>query len=553
MAGSYKFEGEGDRPGSWGGKGVGGTSGSRGLVEGIDFRSLSGGGAEWIPKGEKEGLVKKVDKGKGVDRQEKDTSMGLGEGKNTEQTGLGDSKHAGHECENKKCKREGEERGGEVESLGIDGWADREERRILGKIREEEEKKKSERKSKWEEYEVDAEEGENMIRDFRRWQLKMDKMAQIIEVGELDAKLYSLDVMLRNVLREVGSREGKRGTVEVEKERESKKEEEKLERVRVGKKEELEQKIAVEGGRSYREVVIGGKPGMKSEELKRMEEKKEKEREAERVACLEREKRLENVVEVVMDSQDEGLKEGEKWDVEAVGKALGMKEGVIKEISGKGCRVRIRCDSEKGVEEVKEVKKEVWEEVMRRKVVQMKSLDQWAGIVIPGVELKDWDGKLKDLRRKVELENNIKLMKDPVWLVHPIKARGMRLERVGVICHVAKESLRQELLKEGIVGGDKKVEVKRFVGSREVQWCTKCAVMGHSWWNYGKKETCCSVCAVKGHTGWQHRCQRCNVARVPCKHYRKRAMCGGPHSMKEAREGNCPAIRMEMARLRSLN
>ncbi|RPA94661.1 hypothetical protein L873DRAFT_1813910 [Choiromyces venosus 120613-1] len=143
--------------------------------------------------------------------------------------------------------------------------------------------------------------------------------------------------------------------------------------------------------------------------------------------------------------------------------------------------MRIRCDSERGVEEVKEIKKEKWEKVMRRKVVQMKSLDQWVGIVVLGVELKVWDGKLKDLRRKVEVENNIKLMKDPVWLVHPVKARSMKLERVGVVCHVVKESLRQELLKGGIVGGDKKVEMKRYVGNREGQWCMKCAVVGHSW------------------------------------------------------------------------
>ncbi|RPA93448.1 hypothetical protein L873DRAFT_1847220 [Choiromyces venosus 120613-1] len=437
MAGAYKKEGEGNRPGKWETIGVEGPSGSWELEEGVHYRVLK--------EGEKEGLEGKKDKGKEVDRSGRDTEMGLGDRKNLESMGLGDSKHAGYVCENKR--RKGEKKEGDIkeEGLTIDGWADKEERRILGKIREEELKKKEDRRSFGKKNGVEMKEGENMIRDHRRWKLKVSKIAEVLEVEVEEAMFYNMDIMLRNVL-----------------------------------KEELEGRVAVEGGRSYREVVVGGKLGMKSEEVRRLEEKKEKEREVERVACMEREKRLENIVEVVLDSQDESLKEGEKWDVGAVGKALGLEEGVIKEISGKGNRVRIRCDSEKGVEEVKTVKKEIWEEVMRRKVVQMKNLDQWVGIVILGVELKVWDGKLKDLRRKVELENNIKLMKDLVWLVHPVKVKGMRLERVGVVCYVAKESLRQELLKEGIVGGNKKVEVKRFVGNREVQWCTKCAVVGHS-------------------------------------------------------------------------
>ncbi|RPA94660.1 hypothetical protein L873DRAFT_1400209 [Choiromyces venosus 120613-1] len=146
-------------------------------------------------------------------------------------------------------------------------------------------------------------EGENKMRDYKKWKLKISKMAEVLEVEEGEAMMYSMDVMLRNVLKAVGERNGKEEEKVEEKgmgEEKERKKEEKL----VEKKVELEKKVTVEGGRSYKEVMVGGGLGMKSEEVERLEEKKERERTAERVACLEREKRLENMVEVVMDSQD---------------------------------------------------------------------------------------------------------------------------------------------------------------------------------------------------------------------------------------------------------
>jgi hypothetical protein len=99
----------------------------------------------------------------------------------------------------------------------------------------------------------------------------------------------------------------------------------------------------------------------------------------------------------------------------------------------------------------------------------------------------------------------------------------------------------------------KRMKMRRFIDRKELEFCTKCGVVGHSWWRCLKKKLCCSVCAVEGHAGWMHRCTRCKVFRAPCVHYRRCAMCKGDHTMKEANEGNCWGVRMELKRLKSLD
>ena len=82
---------------------------------------------------------------------------------------------------------------------------------------------------------------------------------------------------------------------------------------------------------------------------------------------------------------------------------------------------------------------------------------------------------------------------------------------------------------------------------------SKCAMVGHSWWQCERKKSRCSVCAVDGHAGWMHRCEGCKVQRKVCEHYRKCAMCGKGYPVAEVKEGNCLRVRVEMMRLRSLN
>jgi len=136
-------------------------------------------------------------------------------------------------------------------------------------------------------------------------------------------------------------------------------------------------------------------------------------------------------------------------------------------------------------------------------------------------------------------------MKEPVWLLKEEKMREWRLREVGVLVHVPRESERVKFLEEGLRWRGMKVKVNRYMSKKEVEWCTKGAEFGHSWWKCGSRVKRCSICAVKGHTGWEHRCGRCNVWRLRCVHNGSCGGCGKNHLMKEAGEKNCVAWRLE--------
>ena len=104
----------------------------------------------------------------------------------------------------------------------------------------------------------------------------------------------------------------------------------------------------------------------------------------------------------------------------------------------------------------------------------------------------------------------------------------------------------------GIKWVGEEYKLKRFIDRKEVEWCMKCAKMGHSWWRCESKVMRYSICAEVGHTGWQHRCGQCGVWRKACGHFRKCGDCGGKHTMKETGERNCLVVRIEVGRLRSL-
>ena len=157
------------------------------------------------------------------------------------------------------------------------------------------------------------------------------------------------------------------------------------------------------------------------------------------------------------------------------------------------------------------------------------------------------------LKEYIEVENDIKLMRMPRWLVNEDRRKSMGLKSVGVVVHVAKKSVRVKLVEEGMKWDERVIQVKRYVEEKQLVFCMKCAMVGHNWWQCERKKLRCSVCAVDGHAGWMHRCERCKVQRKACEHYRKCAMCGKGHTVAEAREGNCLGVRAEMMRLRSLN
>ena len=313
-------------------------------------------------------------------------------------------------------------------------------------------------------------------------------------------------------------------------------------------KEELVRLNGVKGGRTYGEVLKGVGEGVEDEKVN---EKMEKERMNWVEEGIEREKRSGKVVEVIMDSQDESS--GKEWKKEEVAKELGVAEGSIDRVKVVGNRVKMVMKDNEVAEVVQKKIEENKEEVMGGGVVEVKRNENWVGLVVPGMSVDMWEGNMEMLKEYIEVENDIKLMRMPRWLVNEDRRKSMGLKSVGVVVHVARESTRVKLVEEGLKWDERVIQVKRYVEEKQLVFCTKCAMVGHNWWQCERKRLRCSVCAVDGHAGWMHRCERCKVQRKACEHYRKCAMCGKGHTVAEAREGNCLGVRAEMMRLRSLN
>ena len=313
-------------------------------------------------------------------------------------------------------------------------------------------------------------------------------------------------------------------------------------------KEELVRLVGGRGGRTYGEVLKGVGEGVEDEIVN---EKMEKERMNWVEDGIEREKRSGKVVEVVMDSQEESS--GKEWKKEEVAKELGVAEGSIEKVKVMGNRVKMVMKDNEVAEVVQEKIERNKGEVMGGGVVEVKRNENWVGLVVPGRSVEMWEGNMEMLKEYIEVENDIKLMRMPRWLVNEDRRKSMGLKSVGVVVHVARESVRVKLIEEGLRWDERVIQVKRYVEEKQLVFCTKCAMVGHNWWQCERKKLRCSVCAVDGHAGWMHRCERCKVQRKACEHYRKCAMCGKGHMVAEAREGNCLGVRAEMMRLRSLN
>ena len=313
-------------------------------------------------------------------------------------------------------------------------------------------------------------------------------------------------------------------------------------------KEELVKAVGVKGGRTYGEVLKGVGEGVEDEEVvKRMEKERMELVERE----IEREERSGKVVEMVMDSQ--GDMSGKEWKKEEVVKELEVTEESVEKVKVVGNRVRVVFRDNEVAEGVEKRIKEKKEKVMGGGVVEVKRNENWVGLVVPGMNVDMREGNMGLLKEYIEEENGIELMRVPRWLVNEDRRKSMRLKSVGVVVHGARESVRVKLVEEGLKWDERVIQVKRYVEEKQSVFCTKCAMVGHNWWQCERKVLRCSVCTVDGHAGWMHRCGRCNVHRKGCEHYRNCAMCGKEHTVSEAREGNCLGVRAEMMRFRSLN
>ena len=313
-------------------------------------------------------------------------------------------------------------------------------------------------------------------------------------------------------------------------------------------KEEMKRMNGVKGGRTYGEVLKVVGEGIENEEVN---EKMEKERMSWVEESIERERRSGRVVEVIMDSQEESS--GKKGKKEEVAKELGVAEGSIDKVEVVGNRVKMVMKDNEVVEVVQKKIEEKGNEVMGGGVVEVKRNENWVGLVVPGMSVEMWEGNMELLKEYMEAENDIKLMRMPRWLVKEDRRKSMRLKSVGVVIHVARESVRVKLIEKGMKWDKRVIQVKRYVEEKQLVFCTKCAMVGHNWWQCERKKLRCSICAVDGHAGWMHRCERCKIQRKSCEHYRKYAICEKAHTVAEAREGNCLGVRAEMMRLRSLN
>ncbi|KAG0632725.1 hypothetical protein HOY80DRAFT_1067209 [Tuber brumale] len=246
---------------------------------------------------------------------------------------------------------------------------------------------------------------------------------------EEEALGYSIDVTLRRLERlSMRLFDKMRSIGGAEEDERRKREEDREEKKK--KREELSKMEVVEGGRSYKKVVNGVRFGVNGSEIMEMEEKKEKERKHEQERERRKEEKEVMSLEVVLDSQLEGES---SWDRSKWEEELGLEKGRLREIKGYGNRVKVVVSGKKDLDKGREAGKEKWDSLVKGKMTEVRRLDKWCGVVVPGMELDIWEGNLKGFRENFEMENGVKLMKVPRWMVEPSKARRMKMKWAGVV------------------------------------------------------------------------------------------------------------------------
>ena len=390
-----------------------------------------------------------------------------------------------------------------------------------------------------------------MWREYKDYEEVVGEVKYILGVVKGVARCFVMDREIRKVLEEgCGSKGVRSGCCESRG-----KEEEVVVRseveVREGlkEKEDLVRMVGVKGGRSYGDVLKG--VGSRKVVEKEVVDKMERERMRWVEESLKREERSGKVVEMVMDSQ-EGRGKVE-WRKKEVVEEMGIEEEEIESVRVVGNRVRMVLKDKVAAGKVEEKCKKEKVEVMGGGVVEVKRNENWVGMVVLSMSVERWEGKMEEMRVMIEVENGIKLMRMPRWLVNEDRRKSLGLKVVGVVVHEGRESERVKLVEEGMNWDDRKIQVRRYVEEKQLVFCKKCARVGHNWWQCERGRLRCNICVVDGHAGWMHRCERCKVQRKGCIHYRKCAMCGKDYTVGEAGGGNCLGVRVEMMRLRSLN
>ncbi|PUU76969.1 hypothetical protein B9Z19DRAFT_1128955 [Tuber borchii] len=397
-------------------------------------------------RGEKDGVEikkEKVEEGKGNGEEER------GESKRGEKN----RREEKDECCGGNKKSKGKEvKGVVVEEEEEEGLSSMEKWALEKKVKERRERE--ERKKREKEGVINRGKDRGMGRDsvlemWKEWQdyEELVKDARyILGVRTEEARSFMLDREIRKVLEiSLGGEMGKGGMRRVEREEVTVRSEVVVESG-LKEKESLKKEVAVEGGRSYSEVLRGTPEG--EEEMEELAEKKDIEVKKWLDDSLERERRSGKVVEVVMDSQSG--KSEEEWKVDEVMDKLGVSKNAVDKMKVCGNRVKMVMKDREVAEKIEELGKEVIGEAIGGGVVEVKRNENWVGMVVPGMEVDMWEGKMEELKKKIEEENGIKLMRVPRWLANEDRRRANRLKRVGVIIHVARESIRVKLSEEGL-------------------------------------------------------------------------------------------------------
>ncbi|PWW79619.1 hypothetical protein C7212DRAFT_341885 [Tuber magnatum] len=280
--------------------------GERGIVvdKGIGWEDMEMGGSS-VNREERVGLVDKERKKRKEEKEKSKEGLVLGEDINAEH--LLKLKEREEESFKRRVVEEVEKDLKIVENLGLEGWKERNLRRE----RLDRERKKREKlcvldrglEKGWK-----REEEQDLLQDWKDYDHLVEQTKYILGLRRegavgfiLDKGLRKLEGLVEGLVVEkelVGNGDRKLG-VEVKVRGEVV--------VNEGVKllERVECLRAVEGGRSYGEVLWGVGPGMKGINLMELERKKGVERELESKGKEEEERRVGNRMEVVLDSQEE--------------------------------------------------------------------------------------------------------------------------------------------------------------------------------------------------------------------------------------------------------
>ncbi|KAG0640897.1 hypothetical protein HOY80DRAFT_999748 [Tuber brumale] len=190
--------------------------------------------------------------------------------------------------------------------------------------------------------------------NIKDWLDMVGRVTYVFGLKREEALGYSMDVTMRRLerlslglfdrIREMGKEEGN-----------GKEEEERVKWEREERKGELEKLEVVEEGRSYKEVVNGVRVGTKSEEVVELERKKEKEGKHEEERAKKKEEKEVMSLEVVLDSQ---LERESSWNRSEWEEELGLEKGWLKEIKGRGDRIKVIVSTKEDLERRMEAGKE---------------------------------------------------------------------------------------------------------------------------------------------------------------------------------------------------